>query len=506
MSKKVLVNLDLLGNSLLNVVLNPLATAPSNAKPFYIYTSTANETKGTVYVNIGTYQTPSWLAIGAVTSVNGKTGVITLTQDDVGNGTTYVRTHNDLTDALVALVNGALQKAGGTMSGAIAMGGNKITGLANGTAATDAATFGQIPTASGNNPTMDGTASPGSSAQFAKGDHVHPTDTSRMAANLKGAAGGVAELDANGKVLSSQLPSYVDDVIEGYLYNGKFYAEAAHTTEIAGESGKIFIDLATEKTYRWSGSAFAEISSSLALGETSSTAYRGDRGKTAYDHSQLTSGNPHNVSKSDVGLGNADNTSDATKKSNFTGSIANGNTGFVTGGDVYDALSDKQDEIAANGILKGDGAGGVAAATPVTDYGTYSKPSGGIPKEDLATAIQNLIDGALQKTGGTMSGNIAMGSHKITGLATPTDNADAATKDYVDTAVGNISGTVKLATGTIDTNSTSATVSFSGTVINAYATMGGAMVITDVSIGASAVNFSIAESPSSAVTCVVVYV
>lgn len=51
----------------------------------------------------------------------------------------------------------------------------------------------------------------------------------------------------------------------------------------------------------------------LTLGETSSTAYRGDRGKTAYDHSQLTSGNPHNVTKTDVGLSNVDNTSDANK-------------------------------------------------------------------------------------------------------------------------------------------------------------------------------------------------
>lgn len=51
----------------------------------------------------------------------------------------------------------------------------------------------------------------------------------------------------------------------------------------------------------------------LALGESSSTAYRGDRGKTAYDHSQLTSGNPHSVTKSNVGLGSADNTSDAGK-------------------------------------------------------------------------------------------------------------------------------------------------------------------------------------------------
>lgn len=100
----------------------------------------------------------------------------------------------------------------------------------------------------------------------------------------KGAANGVAELDVNGKVPSTQLPSYVDDVIEGYLYNGKFYKEAAHTTEISGETGKIYVDLSNNKTYRWSGSAFVEISSSLALGETSSTAYRGDRGKTAYDH------------------------------------------------------------------------------------------------------------------------------------------------------------------------------------------------------------------------------
>ena len=202
------------------------------------------------------------------------------------------------------------------------------------------ATTGDIPTAATATPLVDGTAAVGSSTKYACEDHVHPTDTSRMAVSLKGAANGVAELDANGMVPSSQLPSYVDDVIEGYYYNSKFYEDSAHTIEITGETGKIYIDLSTEKTYRWSGTAYAEISASLALGETSSTAYRGDRGKTAYDHSQVTSGNPHNVTKSDVGLGNVDNTSDATKKNNFTGSIADGNTGFVTGGDIYTALGD----------------------------------------------------------------------------------------------------------------------------------------------------------------------
>lgn len=96
--------------------------------------------------------------------------------------------------------------------------------------------------------------------------------------NLKGQKNGLAELDSAGKVPSSQLPSYVDDVIEGYYYNSKFYKESSHTTEIAGESGKIYTDLGNNKTYRWSGTTYTEISASLALGTTSSTAYPGNLG------------------------------------------------------------------------------------------------------------------------------------------------------------------------------------------------------------------------------------
>lgn len=290
---------------------------------------------------------------------------------------------SDLDSTTQGKIDGALQKSGGTMSGNIAMGGNKITGIGNGTAATDAAAFGQIPVAETNNPAMDGTASPGTSSKWAKGDHVHPTDTSRMAANLKGVAGGVAELDSTGKVPSSQLPSFVDDVIEGYYYNNKFYSDSAHTTEITGESGKIYVDLTTEKTYRWSGSAYAEISASLALGETSSTAYRGDRGKAAYDHSLVTSGNPHNVTKSDVGLGNVDNTSDSTKKSNFTGTIAQNDTGFVTGGDLYTELHSRLR------LQKGTVTIGTNATS--ASYVLEPVPPGGNAKERVVDvhAIQN---------------------------------------------------------------------------------------------------------------------
>lgn len=157
-------------------------------------------------------------------------------------------------------------------------------------------------------------------------------DVSAIPASQKGAAGGVAELDATGKVPAAQLPSYVDDAIEGYLSGGKFYEEAAHTTEIAGESGKIYVDLATNKTHRWSGTGFVEISASLALGETSSTAYRGDRGKIAYDHSQAAHA-PADAEKNVQADWNVtDTTSDAFIKNKPTSLPANGGNADTVGG------------------------------------------------------------------------------------------------------------------------------------------------------------------------------
>lgn len=117
------------------------------------------------------------------------------------------------------------------------------------------------------------------------------TDVGAIPASQKGAASGVAELDSSGKVPSVQLPSYVDDVVE-FASRDSFPA--------TGEDGKIYIAEDTNLTYRWSGTQYVEISPSLALGETSSTAYRGDRGKTAYDHSQTT-GNPHGTTAAEVG-------------------------------------------------------------------------------------------------------------------------------------------------------------------------------------------------------------
>ena len=142
----------------------------------------------------------------------------------------------------------------------------------------------------------------------------------KLDTSLKGANNGLAELDSSGKVPSSQLPSYVDDVVE--------YASLSNFPS-TGESGKIYLALDTNLAYRWSGSEYVVISPSLALGETSSTAYRGDRGKTAYDHSQTTSGNPHNVTKTDVGLGNVPNV--ATNDQTPTFSQASTRANIVSG-------------------------------------------------------------------------------------------------------------------------------------------------------------------------------
>ncbi|OCA77279.1 hypothetical protein BBI01_02110 [Chryseobacterium artocarpi] len=112
----------------------------------------------------------------------------------------------------------------------------------------------------------------------------------------KGAANGVATLDGSGLVPASQLPSYVDDVLEGYYKaaDEKFYKEASYTTLIAGETGKIYVSLDTNKTYRWTGSAFVYITSGAV------DSVNGITGVVV-------------LNKSHIGLSNVDNTADAAK-------------------------------------------------------------------------------------------------------------------------------------------------------------------------------------------------
>src|SRR5574343_235017 len=139
-------------------------------------------------------------------------------------------------------------------------------------------------------------------AEKAKVTNVPSNTTSELAAKadstaVNAALSNKADL-VGGKVPADQLPASVDEVQE--------YANLA-AFPVTGEASVIYIAIDTALSYRWGGTVYAALNTGIALGETNATAYRGDRGKTAYDHSQVT----HN--KTLVGLGNVDNTSDANK-------------------------------------------------------------------------------------------------------------------------------------------------------------------------------------------------
>lgn len=197
---------------------------------------------------------------------------------------------------------------------------------------------------------------------------------------------------SSGKIPSDYLPAYVDDVIEGYLSDDKMYKESNHTTVITGEASKIYVDLSTNKTYRWSGSAFVEISSSLALGENSSTAYRGDRGKIAYDHSQTphdyaASGHNHDTvyaaidhthTPADLGAAPASHNHSASNITSGTLGIARGGTGAST--------------LAANRILYGNGTSAIQAlAFPTTANSILTQGTSGAPVWKTPAQVLSLI-------------------------------------------------------------------------------------------------------------------
>lgn len=142
-------------------------------------------------------------------------------------------------------------------------------------------------------------------------------------ASQKGANSGVATLGSDGKIPSSQLPSYVDDVIDGTF----------STFPTTGEDGKIYVDTTTNKTYRWSGSQYVEISASLALGETSSTAYAGDKGKKNADDIAAIIAGTQAVGKAT----NADNATHATSADSATTATNAGNvTTTLNGKNITD--------------------------------------------------------------------------------------------------------------------------------------------------------------------------
>lgn len=219
-------------------------------------------------------------------------------------------------------------------------------------------------------------------------------DVSAIAASAKGAANGVASLDANGKVPSAQLPSYVDDVLEGYVAEDlkTFYKDSAKSSSYTGETGKIYVDMTNNKTYRWSGSTYVVISETLALGTTASTAFAGDKGLVAYNHSQAAHA-PSNAEKNIiVGIqkNGADLSVDTSRKVNITvptkTSELTNNSGFITSSANVASAT----KLATARAIDGVNFDGSAA---ITHFGTCSTAAGTAAKVVSLTSF-TLVTGA----------------------------------------------------------------------------------------------------------------
>ena len=193
---------------------------------------------------------------------------------------------------------------------------SKISGLGTASAANTGTASGNVPVIQADGkllasllPDLSGLYVPVSATINGKPVSGNPTltadDVGAIPSTSKGAASGVAELDSTGKVPVSQLPSYVDDVVNSYVVEG---AEALSSGWLSASDGgeamapdanKIYVVLSDGEyqnlTFRWSGTVYVEISPSLALGETASTAFPGDKGLVAYNHALITNGNPHGV-------------------------------------------------------------------------------------------------------------------------------------------------------------------------------------------------------------------
>lgn len=165
------------------------------------------------------------------------------------------------------------------------------------------------------------------------------------ASSVNQSLGTKADL-VDGKIPASQLPSFVDDVLEGTYINPNTFNNL-NNQPYTPETDKIYIDTTTNKTYRWSGMLYVVISSGgVALGETSETAYRGDRGKVAYDHSQ-SQGNPHNSTTSDITEGSRLYFTDARVRATSLTGLSTSTGGVISATDtVLGSLGKLQNQIA----------------------------------------------------------------------------------------------------------------------------------------------------------------
>ena len=266
-----------------------------------------------------------------------------------------------------------------------------------------------------------------------------------------------ANLSDNGKVPANQLPSYVDDVLE--------YGTLS-TFPVTGETDKIYVAQDTNLTYRWSGTRYVEISQSIALGETSTTAYPGNKGKANEEaiineisraqreeqsiqdsideeivrakrvetniqdsHNRYITdyNNPHNVTKFQVGLGNVDNTSDVNKpisdaqqrefnriNQSLSNNTDNVNSALLDVANIKSTVNSlSQEQEYTKGMLDTIDSSITNINSNITSINRNIESTVSRIDRDLSTKAD--ADKYLPLTGGTMKGDILSPSYKKIG-------------------------------------------------------------------------------------------
>lgn len=226
----------------------------------------------------------------------------------------------------------------------------------------------------------------------------------------------------SGVIDAAHLPSYVDDVIEGYLNGDKFYttksSSGAYSGEIKAEAGKIYVDLSNNKTYRWSGSTYVVISETIALGTTHATAGYGDESRAAYNHSTST-GNPHKTTKADLGLGSVENKSSATIRGELTSANVTTALGYTppkTDTNTWRPIQNNLTSTATDQSLSA--AQGKALNDKFSSYVPTSRTVNGkalsanitLSAGDVGAAPASHSHSYLPLAGGTMTGRILRGA------------------------------------------------------------------------------------------------
>lgn len=250
----------------------------------------------------------------------------------------------------------------------------------------------------------------------------------------KHGAGDITSVNASaitGVIASANLPSFVDDILDGYYgSDGVFYkhydaTSGKYSDAYTGEAGKIYVNLNNNKTYRWSGSKYVVVSETIALGETVSTAYRGDRGAIAYNHAAAHgSAFANGLYKITTNAQGHVTSATAVQKSDITALgipaqdtntwyAMKGATATAAGGAGYVAAPAKGQQ---GFFLRGDGT-----------WAAISKSTVGLGNVD------NTADSAKSVKYATSAGSA--------GSATKASTADSATKATQDSAGNNINAT-----------------------------------------------------------------